>query len=179
MTQRSVVVGVFDNRGKAESAIDELRHAGFPPEQMGIAGPGEPMHKAETAVDTREHNAAEGAISGAISGGMVGAVAGAVATAAIPGVGPFIAGGLLAGIVGGTAAGAAAGAFLGPFIAMGFTEDEAKHYDRELRSGRTLVTVQADGRAGEVVAVLRRHGAIGTNPPPNITSAARPPADTI
>jgi uncharacterized protein (TIGR02271 family) len=42
---------------------------------------------------------------------------------------------------------------------MGVPEEEARYYDQEFRSGRTLVTVKADGRYDEAQALLRRYGA--------------------
>jgi hypothetical protein len=42
---------------------------------------------------------------------------------------------------------------------MGIPEEDARYYETEFRSGRTLVTVQATGRANEALAILRRHGA--------------------
>jgi hypothetical protein len=87
-----------------------------------------------------------------------GAVAGAVATMLIPGVGAVIGGGLLAGILGGAALGAAGGTFLGPFIALGVSEEHARHYAREVEEGRVVVVVLAFDRAAEARAILARHG---------------------
>src|SRR5262249_52466360 len=75
---QTTVVGVFDTRAQAEVAVDNLWHAGFPPEDVGIAGPGEQPHVAETCSGATENVAARGAVTGAIAGGTVGAVAGAL-----------------------------------------------------------------------------------------------------
>jgi hypothetical protein len=155
-TDRPTVVGVFQDRGWAERAIDELEHAGFTDKEIGIVSPGGKVVPAVTPTGVLEENAGDGAVRGAISGGVIGGVAGAVATGLIPGIGPVIAGGLLLGILGGAAAGAALGTFLGPFIALGFTEDEARHYQREFAAGRTILVVRAGDRAAEVRDILRR-----------------------
>jgi hypothetical protein len=42
---------------------------------------------------------------------------------------------------------------------MGVSEDDARYYDTEFRSGRTLVTVRSMGRAEEAMGILRRFGA--------------------
>jgi uncharacterized protein (TIGR02271 family) len=42
---------------------------------------------------------------------------------------------------------------------MGIPEEEAHWYEQEVKGGRTLVTVKADGRYDEAQALLRRHGA--------------------
>ena len=36
---------------------------------------------------------------------------------------------------------------------------EARYYEEEFHAGRTLVTVQADGRIDDAQAIMRRHGA--------------------
>src|SRR5262249_4552333 len=100
-TVQTPVVAIFEQRGQAIGAIDELEHAGFTLEQIGIATPGQPVREANTPVHRREAKAAEGAATGAIAGGMAGAVSGALAAASIPGVGPVLAGGFLARHLGG------------------------------------------------------------------------------
>jgi Heat induced stress protein YflT len=157
-TERSLVAAVFDNRGKAEAAVDNLWHAGFRHDQIGILMPGGGVAEATTATEKTEENAAEGAVTGAATGGAIGALVGGLAAAFIPGVGPVLAGGILTGVVLGGAAGAAAGSYLGPFLALGFSEDQAHRYHRELKAGRTVVTVRAEDRAADAVAILRSHG---------------------
>jgi hypothetical protein len=156
------VVGVFPDRGRAESAIDELWHAGFHKDQIGIVIPGHGVHEATTATESLEEKAAGGATTGAITGGAIGAVLGAVVIAVAPGIGPVIAGGMLAGIaasvVGGAAAGAAVGTFLGPFIALGISEEDARRYQGELAAGRTVLVVQPRERAREAITILSEHG---------------------
>jgi hypothetical protein len=159
---RCPIMAVFPDRGRAESAIDELWHAGFRHDQIGLAAPGHGLSEATTVVGRVEDRAASGATAGAVTGGAVGALIGAAVIAAVPGIGPVLAGGalagVLAGVAGGAAAGAAVGTYLGPFVAMGFSEEDSRRYERELRAGRTLVTVQPDGRAEAAEAILREHG---------------------
>jgi hypothetical protein len=158
MTARSLVTAVFDTRGKAESAIDNLWHAGFRHDQIGILTPGGHVAEATTSTEKTEEKAATGAVTGAAAGGAIGAVAGALAAAFIPGVGPVLAGGIVTGLVLGGAAGAAAGSYLGPFLALGLSEDEARRYHSELKAGRTIVMVRAQDRAADAVTILRSHG---------------------
>jgi hypothetical protein len=152
------VVGVFENRTDAESAVDALHSAGFRDEEVGIVA-----HRTDTEGMAARPGTAEpdasGAIGGAVTGGALGAVLGAAAALVIPGVGPVLAGGVLASALGGAAIGAAAGGILGALTDMGVPEEEARYYDTEFRSGRTLVTVRAAGRADEATSVLRRFGA--------------------
>jgi hypothetical protein len=120
--------------------------------------PGGQEREATTATEKTEENAAGGAVTGAAAGGALGAVVGALVAAFIPGVGPVLAGGILTGLVFGGAAGAAVGSYLGPFVALGFSEDDARHYDEALKAGRTVVTVRAEDRAADAVTILRSHG---------------------
>jgi uncharacterized protein (TIGR02271 family) len=55
------------------------------------------------------------------------------------------------------AAGAAAASLVGALIGLGIPEEEAKFYDTEFQSGRTIVTVRADGRYDEALHILRKH----------------------
>jgi hypothetical protein len=154
------VVGLFETRAHAEVAVDCLWHAGFAHEAIGLASPGEPAKLARTPEGDVEDVAAAGAVSGAAAGGAVGAVAGALATALVPGIEPIVAGGLLLGVITGGAAGAAVGTFAGPFIAMGFSKAQVHDYEHQVKLGRTLVVVRADGRQDEVVNILTESGAV-------------------
>jgi uncharacterized protein (TIGR02271 family) len=83
-----------------------------------------------------------------------------------------IAGGLLAGIVGGAAVGAAAGGLMGALVgSMGVPEEEARYYDQEFRSGRTIVTVKADGRYDEAQRILRQYDAYDVTSQPGAATA--------
>jgi hypothetical protein len=165
-TGPAAVVAVFDDRSHAENAVDELCRSGFRPDQVGLAvrDPGPPVEAPPLEPDTKE---GEGAVTGAVAGGTLGGLLGAaVAAGMIPGVGPVIAGGLLVGIIGGVVSGGAAGGILGTLIGLNVPEDQARHFEHHFHSGRTLVTVRADGRRDEAVAILRRHGGHdGTLPP--------------
>jgi len=167
---QSTVAVVFDTAGQAESAIDELRHAGFRQDQIGILTPGGQVKEASTPTERTEEEAAGGAATGAIAGGAVGAAVGALAVALIPGIGPILAGGIFTGILLGGAAGAAAGSYAGPFIALGFSKDEEQHYKNELKQGRTVVTVHAEDRVAEVLSILRSHAGHNGNTPLHVTA---------
>ena len=61
----------------------------------------------------------------------------------------------------GTASGAAAAGLAGALVGLGIPEDEAKHYDTEFQSGRTIVTVKASAtRYAEAMDILGRNGAV-------------------
>jgi hypothetical protein len=162
MATNETLVAIFDTRGQAEAAIDELWHAGFREEQIGIAAPGAPSQQATTPTGEIEKTGARGAVAGTVTGGTVGGILGGIAVGLIPGIGQVMAGGILAGIVtgivGGAAAGAAAGAYAGPFLALGFSEEEARSYQQHLRLGRTIVTVKPEGEEEQAITIVKSHG---------------------
>jgi hypothetical protein len=148
-------VGAFADRAHAEYAVEELRRHGFGPERIGFltpdAAPG--VEAPAFGEGTRaEEGGAVGAAAGAAVGGLVGA---ALATVAIPGIGPVIAGGLMVGALGGAVTGLLGGGIVGGLVGLQIPEEEAHRYEREFHSGRTLVTVRADDRYDEAVALLR------------------------
>ena len=160
--RQSTVVGVFEDRPQADAAVSELRKAGFREDQIGVAsrqaeGEGE---AATTTTGEQGTKWETGAITGALAGvGLGGLVGLGIMAGVIPVIGPVIAGGTLAVILANAAGGAAIGGLLGALTGAGIPEEEARYYQGEFEAGRTLVTVTADGRYDEAVAILRRHGA--------------------
>jgi hypothetical protein len=155
---RTTVVGVFDDRRHANQAITELHKAGFGESQIGVV-----MWHAEGAPDIAgaEHDshAASGALTGALTGLGLGALAGlGVLAGVLPVVGPAIAAGTLGIILSNAAAGAGIAGLVGALVGAGIPENEAKYYQGELESGRSIVTINAAGRAVEATAILRQCG---------------------
>jgi hypothetical protein len=161
MSDKPLLLGIFPSRELAAGAIDELGHSGYTRDHIGILTPDEKIEQAQIPALTQEDAAATGAETGALAGGGFGILAGAIAVIAFPGIGAVVTGGILSVLAGAAAAGAAFGAFTGPFVAMGMTEEDARHYANELKAGRTIVAVQVDSpeQQDEVVTVLRSHGA--------------------
>jgi len=157
--QRSTIVGVFEDRRHADQAVKELRDAGFRDDQIGVAM----RHtegSTEAVTDEHDTHAGTGTIAGVLTGLGLGALAGlGVLSGVIPVVGPAIAAGTLGVILSNAAAGAGIGALVGALVGAGIPEEEAKYYQGEFEQGRTIVTVNADGRSDEVTTILRRHGA--------------------
>ena len=159
-TQRSTVVGVFHERDEARDAIEALKDAGFDAQDIGVLSPDKEETRA-VAEETGAH-AGSGAATGAVAGGILGGIGGwliGIGALAIPGIGPFIAAGAFATALGGAAIGAGVGAIAGALVGMGVPDDEAKYYEGEVESGRTLVTVRTSDRYAEAQQLLRRHGA--------------------
>lgn len=181
--QRSTVIGVFEDRQQADRAVDELRRAGFRDDQIGVAMRyDEGEFEGEDAADSAEGNrAGTGAVTGALAGLGFGALAGlGVLSGVIPVIGPAIAGGTLGIILTNAAAGAGIGGLVGALAGAGVPEDEAHYYQGEFEAGRTIVTVQADGRADEARAILRRYNAYDMSSGADVAGYAMPPtAETL
>ncbi|HLI25725.1 MAG TPA: general stress protein [Chloroflexota bacterium] len=159
-TQRNVVVGVFRDSERAREAIAALKDAGFRGDDISILMPN--TADAEAMAEDMGTSAGTGAATGAVAGGILGGLGGwlvGIGALAIPGVGPFIAAGALATALTGAAIGAGVGAIAGALIGLGIPEEEAHYYEEEVRGGRTLVAVRADGRYDEAQRVLRHYGA--------------------
>ncbi len=174
MTQRSTVVGVFHGRDRARDAIESLKDAGFAPDTISILTPdqGDTQAMADETGTQAGASAATGAVAGGVLGGLGGFLLG-IGALAIPGIGPFIAAGAFASALGGAGVGAIAGALAG----MGVPSDEAEYYEAEVKGGRTLVAVGAQGRYQEARDILRGHGAYDVETRDS-ASAAIPAAPT-
>jgi hypothetical protein len=170
-SSNSAVAGVFEDQAQAERAVADLRSAGFTEDQIGYAVRGTDGDGA-TTVDTNRGDTGgggtsdpdarggtrEGGVMGAITGASFGSIVGVAAAMLLPGVGPIVAGGILGAALSGAAIGAATGGLFGAMREWGFSEEEATYYQGEFESGRTIVTVRADGRQAEARAILQRNG---------------------
>jgi uncharacterized protein (TIGR02271 family) len=110
---------------------------------------------------------AGGAVTGAVAGASVGGLVGlGILAGVIPVLGPVIAGGTLAVLLANAAGGAAIAGLVGALVGLGIPEEEAKHYEGELKAGRTIVTVKGlNGRYDEALAILLRYGAYNKQTP--------------
>lgn len=166
-SERSTVVGVFEDRAQANRAVAELHKAGFTSNQIGIAMrhaeglPGDTTTDASgEAAGTRTEHAESGALAGALTGLGLGALAGlGVLAGVIPVVGPAIAAGTLGVVLSNAAAGAGIAGLVGALVGAGVPEHEAKYYQGEFEAGRAIVTVHAAGRVNDAAAILRQCGA--------------------
>jgi hypothetical protein len=161
----TMVVGVFDNLAHARAAIEDLRRAGFRDGQIGFLARSTDRRP---GTDTDDFNSAEGAGVGAAVGASLGGVAGlTLAAAAFPPTGPAVLGGALAAFLTSVAGGAAAGGLLGAVVGAGYTDEDHRWFEDELKRGRVLVTVhEADERAENARDILRKHNGTIREPSP-------------
>lgn len=153
-TTGRTVVGVFNDRARAEAAIRDLRTAGFGEDRIGVAmqDQGEQRDLEESTGSQEGGGAARGAVSGGVIGGLIGLLG-----ALVPGLGPIVAGGVLASTLAGAGIGAATGGLVGALVDLGVPEEDARHFDHGLRSGGILVTVDAGDRTRDALAILQGH----------------------
>ncbi len=162
-------IGVFSHRRDAETALTELRDAGFPMSRISIIAKdtnGHGIAGVENKNIGAGNKADEGAKAGAATGGVLGGLTGllvGLGSLAIPGVGPVIAGGAaataIATTLAGGAIGAAAGGIVGALVGLGIPEDRARVYGDRFQRGDYLVIV--DGTQAEIYQaepILNRRG---------------------
>jgi hypothetical protein len=156
ITTGRTVVGLFRSWPEAQAAIEDLKAAGFTESQIGLAM--EEQTEPSESVGQGDNPTAEGAAKGAVGGGIVGGLLGLLGSLIVPGAVPIVLGGVLASTLTGAGIGAATGGLIGGMVGMGVPEEDARYFDAALRSGGTLVTVNAGPRTKEALAVLQRHG---------------------
>jgi len=140
------VVGVFTDQSDAQDALNELKSAGFTPDQVSVVA--KDTRETKTMVEGSDLEGAEtsGMGAGALLGGLTGGIAGwlvGIGALAIPGIGPIVAAGALATTLGGAAVGAVAGGLIGALVDAGIPEEDARAYETHVREGRILITAQA------------------------------------
>jgi uncharacterized protein (TIGR02271 family) len=161
----SNVIGVFDNSPQAHKAVERMIDAGLDRDQISLVTRDSDHEKAAGTTTEHTSGAGKGAGIGAALGGVGGLLAG-LAGLAIPGIGPILAAGPIAaaigGALGGAGLGAAAGGIIGALTDMGVPEDEARHYEDQVRQGKILVTVRTDNdnEADRASDIMEEHGAL-------------------
>jgi hypothetical protein len=163
MNANSTVVGVFTSPSQAQKAFDELRKAGFSNQHLGVVGRDADVRKEITG--TAESKAATGAAAGVAAGAGIGLLWGlGVAANLIPAIGPVIAGGTFAALAASAATGAAAAGIAGALIGAGIPEEDAVFYENEVKAGRILLTVNAEGRPGTAEKIISIAGGTTRTP---------------
>lgn len=162
-------VGLFSSRREAESALTELKDAGFPMTRISIIAKDADREGDIAGVETQErvgNKADEGAKAGAVTGATLGGITGllvGLGTLAIPGVGPVLLAGeiatTLATAAAGAGIGAATGGLLGALVGLGIPEERARVYNDRVSRGDYLVIVEGtDDEIHRAESVLRNRG---------------------
>lgn len=162
-TERWTVLGTFEREAQATGALNALREAGFPPEQVSVLSR-DTATAAQLAADTDmvADEAGRGAMTGTLLGGLAGWLIG-LSAFAIPGVGPIVGAGIIGTTLAGAGLGAAAGGFVGALGAHGIPDVEARDYEEALRQGHILLSFHANGttEASRARAIFQANGSQG------------------
>jgi len=152
-----IVAGLFNLRTQADAALRDLQANGFTEDQLGIIAPDPEGRGGGESIASdpalKPNTVTEGAVTGGILGGALGAFLAATGALVIPGIGPFIAGGILVTLIGG-----GAGWLIGGLSGLGVSEEDARYFQEQVESGRSLVTVKTTDRVEDAVRILLRHG---------------------
>ncbi len=156
------VVGLYDHFEEAQSAVGDLRSAGFRSEDISLVARDGKGEYSRSLGETGEHkNIADGAATGAGVGAVLGGLGGllvGLGALAIPGVGPVLAAGPLVAALAGAGVGAVAGGIVGALVDLGIPEEHAQYYAEGLRRGGTLLALRTDdGRADEAMNIMNRY----------------------
>jgi len=158
--KQTVAVGVFETRREADQAVEQLRQAGFRSDQIGVAARDSDGTKKTAKNKSEAENVGGGAVAGALAGAGIGGLIGlGVLAGVIPVIGPAIAGGTLGVILSNAAGGAAIAGLSGALIGWGMSKEDATYYEEEMKAGRYIVTVHADGRNDEAWKIMHQYGA--------------------
>ncbi len=144
-------VGVFANRGDAESALSHQRDSGFPMDKVSVIAKDADHNDRLGGADMSDrvgNKADEGAKAGAVTGTALGGLGGllvGLGALAIPGIGPIMLAGAgataLATTLTGAGIGAVAGSLAGGLVGLGIPEERARVYNDRVSRGEYLVMV--------------------------------------
>jgi len=145
MAKNTAVFGIYPTRAAIETAVTNLRGAGFRSTDISLLLP-ENLGSKDLAVE-KSSKASEGTAAGAGTGAVVGGALGwlvGIGALSIPGIGPFLAAGPIVAALAGAGAVGAVGGIAGALVGLGIPEYEAKRFDGRIRGGGLLLSVHAD-----------------------------------
>lgn len=144
---RSMVSGVFRDRGKASHAYNWLVNNGYTSNEINVLMSDETrkFYDADAKSQIKPDNkGVEGVATGGTIGTVIGATLGAIAaigtSVLVPGLGVVVAGPIVAGLAGG-GAGAVTGGLVGGLIGLGIPESNATAYEKVLKEGGVVIGV--------------------------------------
>ena len=162
---KQLISAMFDDYQAATKAVQRLKSAGIPSDDISIVGGNQEMRSGSAPLSTDHEGSAAGtgAATGAVVGGGAGLLAG-LGLLAIPGLGPVVAAGWLASTLAGAAVGTAAGGLIGGLTEWGMSEEEAHGYAEGVRRGGTLVTARVeDAQLTRRCEILDADGTVDMN----------------
>jgi hypothetical protein len=157
ITDKTVRAEVYDTVAQAERAVDNLLHAGFTKEEIGVFCSDKYKERFFPNISKTVQSGGKPGASAA-AGGAIGASIGGLALAATSlatGGATLLAAGMVL-----VAGGAIAGTFAGTMATFGYEPEVAEQYEQAIQQGKILITVQVietpDEHNAERVAVAQR-----------------------
>ena len=160
--EHRAVLGIFTSRPMLENAVVVFKKSGFRSDDISVLLPAPDLNTdiahTETAGASEETMAAT--YSDALLDCALGGLAG-IWSLTIPGVGPIVAAGPIVGALAAAGTTGSIGGLEGALIGLGFPEYEAKRYEKQVKNGGLLLSVQCDDIYWEQSAnkIMQRCGA--------------------
>lgn len=149
------IIGVFESKSKAESAVNSLRQQGFTNEEINIVSKKQEKQENQEHDETFDDDITDGTLTGGTLGGIGGLLMGAGALM-LPGIGPILAVGPITAAVGG----AIAGGIAGGLIDWGIPAEASQRYEQEVAHGSILTIIRTDSsKVNSAAQILRQNGA--------------------
>lgn len=149
-------IGVYNTHQEAMEAVKELRKAGFPTKNLSVIGKVEQETDDIETTDMKVAGTEVGA--GVVIGSTVGILTG-IGIFAIPGLGFLFGAGALAGAIAGFDIGLIGGGIISALTLSGIHDENAKHYEKQLREGKFLLIIQGTKEEAEQAQkILKSHG---------------------
>ncbi len=153
-TQPNWVAGTFTDRASAEHAYNSMLSRGYDEKDINLIMSDETRKMYFSEQNAIDSDLGNKALEGAGVGGAIGITAGAILAAvaaigtsiAIPGLGLVIAGPIALALAG-AGAGAVTGGIIGTLIGWGISEEHAKLYESDLKSGGIILGVSPHNEA--------------------------------
>lgn len=155
------VVGIFNNINDAQRAATEIKQNGFKTSDISILTKNIDTINQEQKESSFTNNAihdniSDGVVTGTVLGGLAGLLIG-IGTVVVPGLGVIAAAGPIIGLL----SGAVTGGVVGGLIDLGIPEDDSMEYEKDIRSGKILLSmICSSENIHKVSEILKNCGAI-------------------
>lgn len=164
VTKNNILSALFGSMKRARIVVEGLREAGVPDDEISLLSsqvqyPESKYREIDGAFMEGTDSAVEvGSEAGAAVGGAGGFLVG-LSTIAIPGAGAvLIVGSVLLSTIAGLSVGAITGGAVGLLLELGFTREEAEHFETGLEHGNVLVLAKAQTVGSEAIrGVMMSH----------------------
>ena len=148
-------IGVYETHEQAVAAIQELKNANFPVNNISVLGQAEVQHPHEN-FGPLETTASKGVGIGILAGSTLGLLTG-VGVFAIPGLGFLFGAGALVGAIAGLDFGLIGGGLFS-VLSLGLNKEHHEKYEQHVREGKFLLVVHGEkAEVDQANKILHEH----------------------